>query len=495
MPDQLITCPKCGSEFEVGDVLTESIREQLRRDLEKDLGKKEAEVKKRLEKAREAEKKLAEREEALDDAVSERLEEERKKLAASERKKVERELKVQFDDLQEELEKQNQKLDEAKKREAKLRRQEQALEEKKESLDQELATRLDEERKAIAEAATKQSEEAFARKNRESQEKLEELQEHLKEQNKKLDEAHKKEIDFLKKERDLQAKERDMDLELERRLTDAQGKLHEEALKKAQEAQQLKMREKDDLIDRLKQEMQDMHRRMEQRSQEGQGEALEGQLQETLSGAFPFDIFEEVKKGARGADILQTVRNAHGRVCGKILWEAKNARNFQPAWIEKLKQDQVEAGASIAVLMTVVLPAGIEQFGQLEEGPLWITEYGCALGLCAALRQQLIFVAREKVMTEHRDTAKDVLFEYVTGPEFNLRIRSTVETYIQMQRDLEGEKRVLMSRWKKREKQLTKVLDNISGMYGELEGLVGAQASLPTVDTLSIEHLDDDDDQ
>lgn len=416
MPEQMITCPNCGTEFEVGDVLTEAIRAQLKSELEADVVKKQEDATKRLNAAKQLEKAVAQREEAIDDAVAERLEEERKKVAAAERKRVERDLKAQMEDLQEQVD----------------------------------------------------------------------------DGNKKLEEANEREKQFLKRQRELQEKEQSIDLEIERRLTEAQGPMHEEAMKKAQEAQQLKMREKDNLIEKLRSEMQDMQRRMEQGSQESQGEALEGQLQAILSSSFPFDRFEEVKKGVRGADIVQTVNSNQGRVCGRILWEAKNARNFQPAWLSKLKEDQVEAGANLAVLMTVALPSEVQQFGQVEDGPVWITDYASALGLCAALRQQLICVHREKLITEHGETVKDVLFEYVTGQDFNLRVRAMVDTYVTMQQDLESEKRALTSRWKKREKLIGKILENISGMHGELEALVGTQTVLPAVHTLSIEHLVDE---
>jgi hypothetical protein len=36
------------------------------------------------------------------------------------------------------------------------------------------------------------------------------------------------------------------------------------------------------------------------------------------------------------------------------------------------------------------------------------------------------------------------------------------------------------------------VLDNVTGMYGEIEGLLGGQASLPGVDVLSLEAIADD---
>ena len=47
--------------------------------------------------------------------------------------------------------------------------------------------------------------------------------------------------------------------------------------------------------------------------------------------------------------------------CGKILWESKNTKEFQKGWVEKLKKDQQEAGADVAVIENV---AGI--YGSVE---------------------------------------------------------------------------------------------------------------------------------
>lgn len=496
MPEQLITCPNCGNEFEVGGVLTESIREQLRRELETELVKKQEEVKKRLDEARERERLLTEREESIDDIVSERVATAREKIAATERKRVEQEMKLEVADLQAQIEEGSQKLGAAMNRELELAKQQRVLEEKERGLEVEVEKRLDSERQRIAEVVKKQLEDSFERKTRESDEMLSALQEQLASRDEKLDIARKKEIEFLRKEVALQEKEQSMDLELARRLTESQGQLFEDAMKKAEESQQLKMREKEDLIKGLQDQVNILHRRMEQGSQEAQGEALEGLLQDTLSATFSSDIFEAVKKGAHGADIVQTVCNSQGRPCGKILWEAKNAKVYQSVWVDKLKQDQMDAGADLAVLMTVKLPANMKNFGQQEEGGVWLAEYAAAVGLCAALRQQLIRVAREKLIVEHRDTAKDGLFDYVTGPEFHLRVKAIVGTYVQMQSDLETEKRAMKRIWKKREKQITKVVGNMTEMHGELEGAVGSQASLPAVESLSLDHiiLDDTED-
>ena len=64
-----------------------------------------------------------------------------------------------------------------------------------------------------------------------------------------------------------------------------------------------------------------------------------------------------------------------------------------------------------------------------------------------------------------------------------MRVRRIAESYIQMQRDLETEKRAMNTVWKKGEKRILVVIDNLSGMRGEIEGIVGGQKALPGLET------------
>lgn len=145
-----------------------------------------------------------------------------------------------------------------------------------------------------------------------------------------------------------------------------------------------------------------------------------GALLDGLRQAFPFDRFEEVKKGQRGADIVHVVRNNAARECGKILWETKYTKAFAGGWVDKLKADQQEAGAELAVLATVALPKEIANFGPYEG--VWMTDYASAMGLAAALRNGLILTARERALTANQETAKDVIYRYVTGGSPHLRV-------------------------------------------------------------------------
>jgi len=162
-----------------------------------------------------------------------------------------------------------------------------------------------------------------------------------------------------------------LELEVERKLSEERKKISEEAGNKATEENMLKMREKDDQLAAMKKQIDELKRKSEVGSQEAQGEALEGALQEVLQLTFPYDQFEEIKKGARGADVLQKVFN-NGKECGLILWESKNTKDFQKGWIEKLKNDQQDKKADIAVIMTMTLPKKIDNFDRCED--IWITD-------------------------------------------------------------------------------------------------------------------------
>ena len=99
-----------------------------------------------------------------------------------------------------------------------------------------------------------------------------------------------------------------------------------------------------------------------------QGEVLEIAIEDLLSRTFPHDIITEVSKGIRGADCVQTVVNNMMQQCGKIIFECKRAKTFSEPWIQKLKQDQVEAGADIAVIVSEVFPRGLDSFGEYSGG-------------------------------------------------------------------------------------------------------------------------------
>lgn len=388
-------------------------------------------------------------------------------LTHSIRKSIRNELEGEFAKNEQEFAKQQ----------AALKQKERELAAQQESIDEQVAEKVKAGQKLIAETERKkilaeQSEQTRA------------LEHELEEKRKQITEANKKELGLRKQQQKLEEEKAAMELTVQRQLDIERKKISEEAGKKAAEEQHLKMREKDDQLASMKKQIDDLKRKAEIGSQEAQGEALEGALKDILQQTFPFDRIEDVEKGKRGADVVQIVRNTTGKECGKILWETKNTQAFNKDWIEKLKKDQQEEQAELAVIATITLPKEIKGFGITDD--VWITDYQTAICLATALRHGLINMAREKLVVTNQSTVKDIVYRYVTGQEFTLQVKSVVAAFGRMKVDLESEKRAMQKYWKSREKQIETVLGGVSNIYGAIEGYVG-QKQLPQIDPLLLD--------
>jgi hypothetical protein len=255
------------------------------------------------------------------------------------------------------------------------------------------------------------------------------------------------------------------------------------------ETLRLKQKELEKQRDDAKQVADELRRRMEQGSQQAQGEALELTLEAELAFRFPTDRVEPIANGAYGADILHTIIMADGRNCGSITWETKNAQSWNGKWLEKLRKDVISSKSEFGVLVSTVLPEGVKYFDQVDG--MYVCGLSGWFAVATMLRQQVINLAFARASAEGRDQKMDVVYRYLTGPEFRERVNAIIQTFVGMQDQLSREKRALMKHWSRREKQIQTVLNGLSGMYGDLQGIIGT-ASLPEIETLEITDLDDE---
>ena len=297
-------------------------------------------------------------------------------------------------------------------------------------------------------------------------------------------EAQQAQAEALRKERALEEKAREMDLELEKRLGEALGVQLTRVRAEAQEAEAVKLAEKDQQMDVMRRQIEALKKKSEQGSQQLQGEAAEVLLEDRLGGAFPLDVLEPVGKGVSGADVLQKV---NGGVAGTILWESKRTANWNAAWLGKLREDQRAAAADIAVLVSTVRPEGVDSFEQIDG--VWVCAPSHALALGAVLRQTLIAVSAAKVAQEGQETKMEMVYAYLTGPKFRHRVEAIVERFTDMRADLDRERKAMTRLWAKRETQIEGVIAATVGMYGDLEGIAGQ--AMPEIDGLDLPLLNE----
>jgi len=297
------------------------------------------------------------------------------------------------------------------------------------------------------------------------------LQKELNEKSEKLKELNKSkaEVEKLKREKD-ELKE-SIEAEAQRTLNKKLLEEKERIKKMEEEKNELKFREYEKQIEDQKKLVEEMKRKQEQGSMQMQGEVQELAIEEWLTNSFPLDEITEVKKGARGADCLQTVNTRAIQNCGTIYYESKRTKEFQKSWIEKFKTDIRERGADIGVLVTDAMPSDLQRMG-LKDG-IWVCTYEEFKGLCFVLRQSIVQLSSALISQENKGDKMNMLYNFLTSNEFKLQIEAIVEGFTQMKEDLESEKRAMQRIWKTREKQIEKVVTNTVNMYGSIKGIAG----------------------
>ncbi len=422
---QTIECPECSTEIEISEVLSNQLEKDLRKSLQQE---NELKLKSAISKAE-------------TDAI----------------KKSSLELK----DLENQLA-------EREKESLALRKQTRELEAAKEAMDDEIARQVIEQKKTLqAELSVTLKESIEAEKSAE----LNDLKSQLEDKQKNLLKAQELELALRKQTRELEEKQKELDITLQRKLDEGRKEIETSVAEKIHAESDLKIKEKEKQIDSLRKSLEDAKRKSEQGSQETQGEALELDLEYKLRQQFPQDNIDAVSKGVRGADIIQTVVNNQMQPCGKIIWEAKNTKNWSQAWVQKLKDDQMASSANLAVLVSNVLPDGVTGFAQIDG--VWVCGVANALALVSALREQLIQLNYARLSAKGKDEKMEMMFQYLTGDEFRQRIETIVSAFDTMQLQIIKERRAMEKQWREREKQIERIMLNTTGMHADVKGIFG----------------------
>ena len=384
----------------------------------------------------------------------------------------------------------SQKDEDIAKREQGIRDKEKLIAEAKRTLDDQVAdqvaAQLKSERTRVIEEESKKAKLAAATELDNKARELAELQEVLKVRDAKLAEAQQAQAELIKKQRELDDAKRELELTVEKRVQEGLTEVRTQAKREAEEGLKLKVMEKDQTIASMQQKIEELKQRAEQGSQQLQGEVQELELENLLRVKFPFDSIEPVPKGEFGGDVLQRVVSQSGQASGTILWETKRTKNWSDGWLVKLREDQRTAKADISIIVSQVLPRGVEAFDVIDG--VWVTSPRAALPVAIVLRHTLLQVSMARQSSEGQQTKTEMVYQYLTGPRFRHRVEAIVEAFSTMQEDLDKERKAIMKQWAKREEQIERVMGATVGMYGDLQGIAGK--SLQEIEGLTLQALD-----
>ena len=364
------------------------------------------------------------------------------------------------------------------KKEEEYKNKESSFQKQLSAKDEEINKRIAEEKKKL-QADLEQSIRKSLSADYENQMKM--LQQSVTDNEEKLKEARRKELDFMQKEQQLKRKEEELELSVQKklieereRLTTEIRKIEDQKKEQLENDYKLKLAEKEKQLEDQKKLAEEMRRKAEQGSMQLQGEVQELLLENILHTTFPHDKIIPVGKGVRGADCIQTICNPFGNECGKIIYESKRTTSFSAEWIDKLKADMRNQGADIAVIVTQTLPKDMERFGE-KEG-VYICTFAEVRSLATVLRTSILKIFTLTKSQENKGDKMHLLYDYLTGNEFNEQWKAIREGFLHMKLSIQRERDAMEKLWKAREKQLEKVLLSAAHIKGSVEGIAGSDA-------------------
>lgn len=282
-----------------------------------------------------------------------------------------------------------------------------------------------------------------------------------------------KEVKLLAMRQKLERDKESMQLQFEKQLLSKSRAAELEFKKQFQQQQNFTRLEYEKKLEDQRRLIEEMTLKMEQGSMQMQGEVQELAMENYLRDTFRLDEVDSIKTGVRGADCILSVNTTGGQKAGKIYFESKRTKHWQNSWIEKLKADMRELKVDLGIIVTQAMPADMEHMG--ERSGVWVCTFEEMKMLVPILRQSIINVHLASQHSENQSSKMALLYNFLMSSEFRMQMEGIVEGFTQMQEELQKEKRAMQNIWKRREKQIEKVLLNTNHMYGSIKGIAGSE--------------------
>lgn len=381
-------------------------------------------------------------------------------------------------DLQSELRRREEELQEQKNE---YRAMSSELDKKKDDIDDLVSKKVKSQLKAREEALKDSIRKEV---NDEKVKQLQELEDELVRKSFQLVELNKTKAKLKRLSREFEEKEAKIYLDKENELTERLASAKLTIKEELQTESFLKIKEKENIIESLTQKLDEAKQRATQGSMQMQGEAQELVLEQFLRELHPMDSIDEIKKGANGADCIQTVRIQSGIEAGKILYESKNTKNWSNSFVTKLKQDNLVSKAEIMVIVTKTMPKDSKNKHVLIDG-VWVTTLQHVKDLSLLLRFGLLKTYAVMITQEDKKDKMSLLYNYLTSQEFKATFTSILDGFKSLQDSHNDEQRKMQLLWKRRAKHLEQVLSSTIDFYGSIKGI--SENTIPTIPMLEID--------
>jgi hypothetical protein len=226
----------------------------------------------------------------------------------------------------------------------------------------------------------------------------------------------------------------------------------------------------------LRQKLEDLTRKLEGKSAHELGEGSEIDLFEQLRDAFPADRLQRVPKGVNGADVIHVVVH-NGRVCGKIIYDAKNRDAWQNGFATKLKADKLAQAADHAILSSNKFPKDKSQI-HTQDGVI-VANPARVLVIAEILREQIVRLHELRASKEAREEKTVALYAFVTSDHFKQLVEQ-VEAQAGKMLELDSKEQEAHRRiWDQRGKLIRTIQKARADLTFEVDRIIGTAGNGP----------------
>jgi hypothetical protein len=260
--------------------------------------------------------------------------------------------------------------------------------------------------------------------------------------------------------------------------------------KRVAEVQEALQRQRDDLLRekdaailtekakvlKAQSDVQDLQRKLEGKTAHELGEGSEIDLFEALKAAFEGDRIQRVPKGVNGADVIHEVVH-NGKVCGKIIYDAKNRDAWQNGFATKLRADKLAQGADHAILSSNKFPKDKKEIHP-QDGVI-VANPARVLALAEILREQIVRMHELRISKEEREEKTVALYAFITSEQFK-NLLAQVEAQAGKMLELDTKEQETHRRvWDARGKLIRAVQKARADLTFEIDRIIGTAGNGP----------------
>jgi hypothetical protein len=228
------------------------------------------------------------------------------------------------------------------------------------------------------------------------------------------------------------------------KLQDSQAGFEAQVFEKAKASAQNEIDERDKLIKRYKEKVEEQAKQLSKKQSELKGDVGEVNLLKKLKDAFESygDIFTKQTRGTSGADIIHQIRINSGQLLQtKIGYDNKEAEAVSAKDIEKAKKDKESLGTDYFIIVSRNLPKrdiknGLcgQKEGIMLAHPEIVTE------LAKIIRETIIRISKQSAYNQDRQAKQAKVYALISSQAFRKYIESIGEAPKKFS-DLQNEER------------------------------------------------------